>query len=151
MPTNAPPANGGASTPPAGAVACSASGRSDGAKTLRPTESVYPAGLLLTTETRSPIGAGAVPAAVRPKSSDVRSSEIEIADSISTATDASADTPPLGGGSTIVHGRSPLALFLGAAAAVARSEPFWSASVQPLPARKSAVVAPGAGAAPLPS
>ena len=91
-----------------------------------------------------------MPPGVRPKSSVARSSEIEITGWISTATAASADAP-LVGGSAIEHGRRALALFRGEAAAVARSDPFWSASVQPSPARIGAVVAPGAAAAPLPS
>src|SRR6202008_3942059 len=57
----APPDSPGPSVPPAGAVLARPSGRSAGVNTVRCTASAYPAALLLTTVTRSEIGAGVSP------------------------------------------------------------------------------------------
>src|SRR6266446_3901258 len=68
--TRAPPVNPPPRTPPAGAVAESANGRSAGVKAVRATTSAYPAALLLDTVTRSGRGAGLSPDVNVPKLSE---------------------------------------------------------------------------------
>jgi hypothetical protein len=106
---------------------------------------------LLSTVTRSEIGAGVEPEAAAPKSSDARSSEIESTALRSTATLADADALGPPGGGPPAQGWAAEAELCGAGAPVAKSAELTSVSVQPCPARMIALVALGAGAAPEPS
>jgi len=91
-----------------------------------------------------------VPGTAAGKLSVARSSAIDRTGWTSTST-AADPLASVGGGGGAVQALAGDDAFSGSGAAVAKSAPLSSVSVQPPPARASAVVALGAGAAPLPS
>src|SRR5215208_6839870 len=97
--------------------------------------------------TCSESAAGVCPETALPKLSVGWSSEIESADCRSISTPAAASTPLVGGGGGVIpHEAAAAAELSGEGAPVAKSAEFESPSVQPLPARRSAVVFVTAGA-----
>src|SRR5215218_2095843 len=105
--------------------------------------------------TCSESAAGVCPETALPKLSVGWSSEIESADCRSISTPAATSSPLVGGGGggggVIPHEAAAATEFSGEGAPVAKSAEFESLSVQPLPARRLAVVFVTAGAAPAPS